>query len=104
MSQEALNEFLQKVNADDDLRRAFEARFDDPGEIPSKDLIAFADEQGYDFTVDEAKELSDAELEGVAGGTLFDDQHKVYYDTDTTLTYDVSYDLQSDSFNFLKIE
>lgn len=103
MSQKALNEFLQKVNADESLRKAFEARFEDPSEIPSKELIAFADEQGYDFTVDEAKELSDAELEGVAGGTLFREAIKVEYDTNTTLTYDVSYDLQSDSFNFLKI-
>lgn len=102
MSQKALNEFLQKVNADESLRKAFEARFEDPSEIPSKDLVAFADEQGYDFTVDEAKELSDAELEGVAGGTL-SVYPKIEYDTNTTLTYDVSYDLQSDSFNFLKI-
>lgn len=86
MTQKSLNEFIKKVDSDERLRTSLEERFGDMSDIPSKDLIAFADEQGYDFTVDEVKEdLSDSELEGVSGGTL--SYLKVTYDP---VYYDVS--------------
>ena len=51
MSKEAALAFLKKVAEDSDLQ--------------SK-LVAFAAEQGYEFTADE---LGEAELEAAAGGT-----------------------------------
>ncbi|MDX1647980.1 MAG: Nif11-like leader peptide family RiPP precursor [Longimicrobiales bacterium] len=104
MSKEALSEFLQKVNTDESLKNALQAKFDDASEIPSQDLVAFAEEQGYQFTVDDAKDaLSDAELEGVSGGTL-SWPSKWYTETDSSLTYSLSYDMDSDAFTFEEIK
>jgi len=69
MSTTNLKEFMAKVASDEKLRSAFSDRFEKGKEIPADDLIAFAGEQGYSFTVEEAEqELSEEALEGVAGG------------------------------------
>lgn len=102
MSQEALNKFAQKVNSDADLRNALEERFDDVSSIPSDDLISFAREQGYSFSVEEVKEeLSDEELEGVSGGTTLDKSSPLLSTTGED-QFQLSYDLQDDSFSILK--
>ena len=98
MSQQDLKEFAEKVNDDAALRSALEERFGDLTDIPADELVGFAEERGYEFTVEDARgELSDEDLENVTGGT------SLLYDKSSPLLYDMSYDLQADSFNFIKI-
>ena len=83
MSAEDLSKFWQKIDEDDELNKAFfatvPAKLSDGGPI-----IEFAKENGFNFTEEELKsaadvvgsmkggeELSDAALEGVAGGARF---------------------------------
>ena len=71
MSQKSLEEFLEKVGSDDELRGSIESQLDNDGNISVDALIAFGADNGCDFTVDDlegAAELSDEELDGVAGG------------------------------------
>ena len=65
MSKESLELFLEHVAGNEELR----AKIGD--EIDRGTLIGIGNEQGYEFTAEdlgEATELSDEELEGVAGG------------------------------------
>ena len=75
MGQDQFTEFVSKLSQDAALQAAMSERFGDPsGGVPADELIAFAGDHGYDFSVEEAEgELSDAALEGVTGGasTLF---------------------------------
>ena len=65
MSQESLDQFIQKVTDDEELQ----ARIGE--EIHIDSLIALGAEHGCEFTADDLTadaELSDEELDGVAGG------------------------------------
>ena len=70
MSKENATAFVQKVFDDEELRQR-------TGAMKPEELIPFAKEMGFDFTLDELKdvkeeniELSPEELEAVAGGTI----------------------------------
>ena len=75
MSKENATAFVQKVFDDEELRQR-------TGAMKPEEVIAFAKEMGFDFTLDELKdvkkeniEFSPEELEAVAGGTIeFQDQ------------------------------
>ena len=67
MSEEQLKAFLEKVKADTSLQEKLKAAAD------SHAVLAIAKEAGFSISVDDWKnaqvtELSDEELEGVAGG------------------------------------
>ena len=66
MSEEQLKAFLEKVKADTSLQEKLEAASD------SDAVLAIAKETGFDLSADDLKmaqpEVSDAELEGAAGG------------------------------------
>lgn len=70
MSSDSFSKFARDINTDDALRTALTEQFGDLSQdIPADELIDFASGRGYDFSVEEASdELSDAALEGVAGG------------------------------------
>ena len=70
MSRTDFARFTADLNADEAFQDAFRDRFGDKGsEIPARELIAFAGERGYTFSLEDASdELSDTELEEVAGG------------------------------------
>ena len=73
MSQDKLEEFLSKLDSDESLRASLKEQYGNPSEgIGVSELVAFAEEQGYQFSVEEAPELQDGELEQVAGGLGFD--------------------------------
>ena len=70
MSKENATAFVQKVFDDEELRQR-------TGAMKPEELIPFAKEMGFDFTLDELKEvkkedieLSPDELEAAAGGTI----------------------------------
>ncbi len=71
MSTESLKQFIQKLGTDDALAGKFKGISADPNAV-----IALGKEQGYEFTAEDMKalkeqqgdELSDQELENVAGG------------------------------------
>ena len=76
MSEEQLKAFLEKAKADTSLQEKLKA-----AKSP-EDVVGVAKEQGYEFTADKITELSEEELEGVAGGTCF--KSKAFYTiTDT---------------------
>ena len=107
MSNDALREFVGKLNTDADLQAALGERFGDLSEdIPAEELISFASSQGYEFTVDEAEvELADEALEGVAGGI---DTIKVFpkVEIDLTASFEeikVTYVPRTTSFNCLTL-
>ena len=66
MSEEQLKAFLEKVKADSSLQEKLKVAAD------VEAVVAIAKEVGFMFSVDELKkaksEISDEELEGVAGG------------------------------------
>ena len=63
MSKEQLKAFLDKAKADGNLQEKLKT-------IKSQDdLISIAKDHGHEFTADHINELTDEELEGVAGGT-----------------------------------
>jgi len=67
MSKENLDQFIQKVTDDEQLQ----ARIGEEIDIDS--LIALGAEHGFEFTAEDLAadvELSDEELDGVAGGAL----------------------------------
>ena len=71
MSQESLEQFMEKVGSNEELRASIENQLDSDGNISLDTLIAFGADNGCDFTVDDLEgpaELSDEELDGVAGG------------------------------------
>ena len=104
MSDKGLESFIRQISSDDGLRQALQERFDDLGRIPADELAAFATEHGYAFNVEEAKrELSDADLEQVAGGLTVSGTSTTSMDKSSPLlVYKVDYDLAADTFNFLK--
>ena len=64
MSLEQLKAFLEKVKGDSNLQEKLkEAK-------SPEDVVGIAKEHGFEFTADKITELSEEELEGVAGGTV----------------------------------
>lgn len=74
MSRANFAKFTADLNADEAFQSAFRDRFGGAGsQIPARELIAFASEHGYAFSLEDASsELTDAELADVAGGTTLD--------------------------------
>lgn len=70
MSRTDFTRFMSRLNTDESLRKGLQARVGDrTHQIPAEELIKFAGENGYRFSVTDAtEELSDDELEEVAGG------------------------------------
>ena len=71
MSQESLEQFMEKVGSNEELRASVENRIDSDGNISLDALIALGAENGCRFSAEdltENAELSDEELDGVAGG------------------------------------
>ncbi|WP_114994503.1 Nif11-like leader peptide family natural product precursor [Synechococcus sp. UW179A] len=62
MTLDQLKAFLAKVKGDSNLQEKLKA-----AKSP-KDVVGIAKEHGHEFTADKITELSDEELEGVAGG------------------------------------
>ena len=69
MSEEQLKAFLEKVKGDSSLQEKLKAAAD------SDAVLATAKEAGFSISADDLKnaksEISDEELEGLAGGTCF---------------------------------
>ena len=65
MSEEQLKAFLEKVKADTSLQEKLKA-----AKSP-EDVVGIAKEHGHEFTADKITELSEEELEGMSGGTLY---------------------------------
>ena len=63
MSEEQLKAFLAKAKDDPSVQDKLKT-----AKSPD-DVVAIAKEHGYEFTADKITELSEEELEGVAGGT-----------------------------------
>ena len=63
MSEEQLKAFLEKVKGDPSLQEKLKA-----AKSP-EDVVGIAKEHGHEFTADRITELSEQELESVAGGT-----------------------------------
>ena len=64
MSLEQLKTFLEKVKGDSNLQDKLKA-----AKSP-EDVVGIAKEHGHEFTADNMSQLSEAELEGVAGGVV----------------------------------
>ena len=64
MSLEQLKAFLAKVKGDSNLQEKLKA-----AKSP-EDVVGIAKEHGHEFTTDKITDLSEVELEGVAGGKL----------------------------------
>ena len=62
MSEEQLKAFIAKAKNDQSIQGKLKAA------KSSEDVVAIAKEHGYEFTADKITELSEEELEGVAGG------------------------------------
>jgi predicted ribosomally synthesized peptide with nif11-like leader len=67
MSIEAFKTFLAKVQDDEEFRNQLRAAGGGAG-MPAEAVVAFAARKGYAFTPAVAGELSDQELDAVAGG------------------------------------
>ncbi|EAU74584.1 Nif11-like leader peptide family natural product precursor [Synechococcus sp. RS9916] len=64
MSKEQLKAFLQKVQGDTSLQDRLKAA------KSQDDVVSIAKEHGHDFGTEHISQLSEEELEGVAGGTI----------------------------------
>ena len=62
MTQEQLNAFLEKAKGNITLQEQLKAA------VSPEDVVGVAKEYGYEFTVDKISQLSEGELEDVAGG------------------------------------
>ena len=73
MSKESLEQFMEKVGSDDELRVSIESQLDSDGNVSMDVLIALGAENGCEFTTEDLTqnvELSDEELDAVAGGSV----------------------------------
>jgi len=101
MSQQALNAFKAKLAKDEALRNDMTRHLSQDGKRSSAsiaDMVAFAQSHGFDISPEEIQgtmELSDDQLENVAGGAL-----NAY----SQLNLGTSYSVDSFSLNFSKIE
>ena len=64
MSQTQLKAFLEKVKGDSSLQEKLKAT------KSPEDVVGIAKEHGHEFTSDKINQLSEEELEGVAGGLI----------------------------------
>ena len=62
MSEDQLNAFLEKVKGDSNLQEKLKV-----AKSP-EDVVGIAKEHGHEFLADKLSQLSEEELEGVAGG------------------------------------
>jgi predicted ribosomally synthesized peptide with nif11-like leader len=98
MSKQALDAFKAKLAEDAALREEMTRVLSKDGQrsdASAQDLIAFAQSRGFDLSAEDVRatmELSDDQLESVAGGVLISS----YSSTPT-------YSLESISFNFAKM-
>ncbi len=70
MSSESFKAFMAKVDGDQALREKLRTAGGDAG-VSAQALAEFAKGHGYSFTAEDVTgELSDADLQGVAGGIL----------------------------------
>ena len=65
MSLEQLKAFLAKVKGDSNLQEKLKAT------KSPEEVVGIAKEHGHEFTADKITELSENELEGVAGGNIY---------------------------------
>ena len=73
MSEEQLKAFLEKVKSDTELQEKLKASAD------ANAVVAIAKEAGFSITAEDiqsmpVKELSDEELEGAAGGGIYEQE------------------------------
>ena len=71
MSKESLEQFMEKVGSNDELRASIESQLDSDRNVSMDVLIALGADNGCDFNAEDLQgsaELSDEELDGVAGG------------------------------------
>lgn len=103
MSQEALKAFGAKLAADENLRNEMTRVLTDGGKKSSasvEEMVAFAKSRGYELTpgeVQQTMELSDDELNAVAGGITEVGTPGLKYESS------LNYSVESYSFNFLKM-
>ena len=64
MSLEQLKAFLAKVKKDSNLQEKLKAA------KSSEDIVGIAKEHGHEFTADKFNELTEEEIESVAGGAV----------------------------------
>ena len=64
MSEEQLKAFIAKAKDDQFIQEKLKAA------KSTEDVVAIAKDHGHEFTADKITELSEEELEGVAGGQL----------------------------------
>ena len=64
MSEEQLKAFIAKAKDDQSIQEKLKA-----AKSP-EDVVSIAKEHGHEFTADKIDQLSDVELENVAGGTI----------------------------------
>ena len=69
MSLEPLKAFLEKVKGDKSLKDILNAA------NTAEDVVGIAKEYGHEFTADKVDELTEEELEAVAGGAHCDTTH-----------------------------
>ena len=67
MTEEQLKAFIEKVKGDTSLQEKLKAA------KSSEDVVGIAKEHGHEFTADKINQLSEEELEGVAGGKPSED-------------------------------
>ena len=65
MSEEQLKAFLAKVKGDSNLQDALQSA------KSADEVVSIAKEHGHEFSADKLGQLSDEELEGVAGGCMY---------------------------------
>ena len=65
MSQEQLKAFLEKVKGDTTLQEKLKAA------RSPEDLVGIAKDHGHEFATEHISQLSEEELEGMAGGVVY---------------------------------
>ncbi len=68
---QSLEAFIKKLKQDENLKKELHEELGDPAQgVSAEDFRKFAASKGYEFNVAEIKgELSDKQLDSVAGGT-----------------------------------
>ena len=77
MSEEQLKAFIAKVQGDAKLQDKLKAA------KSTEDVVSIAKDHGHEFTADKISQLSEEELEGVAGGTI-DTRYEYWFHAEPT--------------------